>query len=163
MNQTPSLSSEASLHWEKFIDDLSIIFDDLLETDRFCQAIDSWISILKENSLKVNWIRDVLPSLDPMRYHVIKSLARAHKLEQEVYRVTSGSSGPGQFLPVIQLCLRAERRHHQLLNRLLTANQQFLEERARHCFWADKTGAAASCRLEPRGCLGITNMRYSHG
>jgi hypothetical protein len=43
MNQTPALSSAASLRGEKFIDDLSMLFDDLRETNNFWESVHATV------------------------------------------------------------------------------------------------------------------------
>jgi hypothetical protein len=120
---------------EQLINDAFTVFDDLEKTDRFSDLMDFWICRVKEDVQKVNWVQDVLPTMDTMRYHVATSLTRLNRLEEAVNTETTGSGGWSESSNGRRIWFRsAASRHHRLFNIILGANEQYLEVAARQAF-----------------------------
>lgn len=120
---------------EQLINDAFTVFDDLEKTDRFSDLMDFWICRVKEDVQKVNWVQDVLPTMDTMRYHVATSLTRLNRLEEAVNSETTGSGGWSESSNGRRIWFRsAASRHHRLLTIILGANEQYLEVAARQAF-----------------------------
>ncbi len=113
---------------EQLIHDAFTVFDDLERTDQDYDLIDWWICRAQEDVRKVDWVRDVIPTIRVKRWNVESSLYRLRSLEEAVDRETTVSRGPSQYSSARQKWLKkAECRHQKLLNRLLKANEQYLE------------------------------------
>jgi hypothetical protein len=120
---------------EQLMSDALTVFDDLEKTDRYYELMDMYISRMKEDVRKVDWVRDVLPSMDHFQYHLGTSLKRLNRLERALNSETTGFGGWSQFSNERRTWFRsAASRHHRLFNIILGANEQYLEVAARQAF-----------------------------